>query len=820
MAPLPAGLPALLAGFLVKTTVVLTLALIAMMASRRRPAAFRHFLLSAALIGLLLLPVLTVVPVGWRSDLVPAWLGPFQIAGGGRGTPVLGKAEVAKPGLSVPGGTWGVLSIALPAGTRGTSTEASPRAASLGEAPTDRTEPASVSIGTSVGAKRIRRSALALGLALVWAAGAAALGLRLAFGLAGAVRLTAEGAPLRDPAWRVLLERFLALVSLRRPVRLRSHPAVLVPLTWGWRRPVVLLPKGADDWTDDERSSALFHELSHIKRADFLVMLLVRTSLALFWWNPLCWVVYRELLKEQEIACDELVLRAGIRPSTYAASLLAFRRSAGFRWNPSAALLGLLGRSSFQERLAAILKQKLTFMEVKMRTKIMLALALVLAVAAVGTARPAAGHAMAEAKTALVPTEIVAPASLDVAPDGLVAAAQTQAEQAAQEKAAMEAKKAQAEKKEKQAERTIVIKPAVVEGQPLEIVITQGDEVKTLRFDKPVTIIKKKDGDALVLSVDGKDIEVLKGEPLRLTIKGGDLEIIKEGQAVGIGEGEPFKIAKRIGEKDGQVIYYFTPGKEGRESAFRIAKKMTDKNGVEIVVETGNEGKPAISWTAKGAEKGQGVWIAKSEAGEPVTMTWTAKSGQNFAFSPERDKEMLAKVRALQEQVEAIKAKKMDISKLEESLKRLEQELQANAEKLKEMNFKLEKLPGEFRIVKRIGEDEPEKSVAVWVSEKEGRAAIATTKVEIAEGKTEGSITMVFTGLKGAEGKANAERATAALKKALPEGYTITGQKYDEEDGTIRFEVKGPEGQKTDEALIKKLVGTVKDALKKADAAK
>ena len=76
-------------------------------------------------------------------------------------------------------------------------------------------------------------------------------------------------------------------------------------------------------------------------------MLLVRTSLALFWWNPLCWIAYRELLKAQEIACDELVLRAGIRPSAYAASLLAFRRSAGFRWNPSTALLGIrAGRRS------------------------------------------------------------------------------------------------------------------------------------------------------------------------------------------------------------------------------------------------------------------------------------------------------------------------------------------------------------------------------------------------------------------------------------------------------------------------------------------
>jgi beta-lactamase regulating signal transducer with metallopeptidase domain len=803
MAPLPAGLPALLAGFLVKTTVVLSLALIALTAARRRPAAFRHFLLSAALIGLLLLPVLIVAPLGWRSALVPAWLGPSGAATAEAAAAVRESRPAARPDLPVPDRLPAFPSLAFPAVADGSPAGGAPYAALLAKAPAG---PAAGAAASSVRDAGAHANTLALALALVWLAGAATLGLRLAFGLAGAVRLTAEGAPLRDPAWRVLLERFLALVSLRRPVRLRSHPAVLVPLTWGWRRPVVLLPDGADAWTDDERSSALLHELSHIKRADFLVMLLVRTSLALFWWNPLCWVVYRELLKEQEIACDELVLRAGIRPSTYAASLLAFRRSAGFRWNPSAALLGMLGRSSFQERLAAILKQKLTFMEVKMRTKIMLALALVAAVAFVGTARPAAGHETAEAKAAPAPIEIAAQPSFEAAPAG-IAAPQTQAEQAAQEKAAQaeKAKKAKAAEKAKQVEKTVVVTSAGGEGRPIEIVITQGDDVKTLRLDKPLTIIKKKDGDGLVLSVDGKDIEVLKGEPLRLEIKGGELTVLKEGKAVKIGEGENLK-------------YYFTPGKGDAESEYKIVKKEAGKEGVEVVVESGKEGRPAIAWTAKEGGEGKAVWVAKSGSGEPVTMTWTGKPGEDFAFTSARDKELLEKVRALQEQVEAIKAKKMDLSALEESLKKLEQELQANAEKLKAMSLKLEKLPGEFRIVKRVdeGEGEGEHDVAIYLSENEGQAAIAKTRVEIStEGKNESAITMIFTGLKGAEGRADAERATAALKKALPEGYTITGQKFNEEDGTIRFEVKGPEGQKIDNALIKKTVAAVKDALKK-----
>ncbi len=71
-----AALPGLLAGLLVRTSVVLALALLAAAAAKRRPAAFRHFVLAAALIGLLLLPLLSLAPVGWRSPVLPAWMSP------------------------------------------------------------------------------------------------------------------------------------------------------------------------------------------------------------------------------------------------------------------------------------------------------------------------------------------------------------------------------------------------------------------------------------------------------------------------------------------------------------------------------------------------------------------------------------------------------------------------------------------------------------------------------------------------------------------------------------------------------------------------
>jgi beta-lactamase regulating signal transducer with metallopeptidase domain len=781
--PAAAGTLGLVAGYLLKTTVVLTLALLVAAAAKRRPAAFRHFVLSSALIGLLLLPLISLLPVGWESPLVPAWMA--------------ASARPTKAGAAASGSG---RAVDAPFFLERTDGRPSPSfsLSALELHPADRPSPplsnapASVSPAgtngppgrqTESGSNVVDRLVVAL-----WSAGMAILILRLAFGLAGAVKLTAKGTPLGGPVWSVLLERFLAIVPLRRKVRFKSHPEVHVPLTWGWRRPVVLFPAGADGWTDEERSSALFHELSHVKRADFAVMMLVRTGLALFWWNPLCWIVYRGLLKEQEIACDELVLRAGIKPSTYAASLLAFRRSAGFRWNPSAALLGLLGRSSFQERLAAILKQKLIYMEVKMKTKIMLALALVLAVALIGTARPAVGVEKS-VKTTLVETALAGPGSLDIAPPA------TGAQQAQTEKAVQEKEKAKA------AEKKIVVTAKEGGKVPIEITITEGDTVKKLVLENSLTITKGKDGDVLIITPEGKEPLVLKGEPLRLEIKGGEVRVLREGQALKIDEGMDIGIAKEIGEEGKTIVYYVTPkekaGAEGR--TFKVVK----------------EDEPGTAWKIVEPGKGE-IVFSKRFSDKPAEGAWVSEGGKAYAFSTGmRDEEMLEKVRDLQKQVEAIKAKKMDLSALEQSLKKLETELQAKEEKLKELELDLDKEPGELTVIKEIDGDKAEGKADVWVMEKSKAAKEAKAKAMIRISDKEGEISLMFTGQDGEAGKAVFERAIASLKKDLPEGYKLTEQNYDAEKGTMTFKIATPEGKKPDENLVRKLVDIVKEEIDK-----
>ena len=282
--------------------------------SRRASAASRHLVWTLAVVGLLLLPVL--------SAALPSWEIAIPIA-----------APMTPPAAPTLQATGQAEAKDLSAGA------ASPIATAASATP-------GVSIDRTV--------AWTTTLVVLYAAGVFLLLMRLVAERWTAQRLTRHAADISDPAWTRLLTECARLMGSRRPVRLLRSLDRTMPMTFGLRVPVILLPAVADDWSEDRRRAVLLHELAHIARRDCLTQLMASVACALYWIHPGVWWIARRLRVERELACDDRVLGAGARARDYAGHLLDLAYTLGRHRTPALAV-SMARPRQLEGRMLAIL---------------------------------------------------------------------------------------------------------------------------------------------------------------------------------------------------------------------------------------------------------------------------------------------------------------------------------------------------------------------------------------------------------------------------------------------------------------------------------
>ena len=159
-------------------------------------------------------------------------------------------------------------------------------------------------------------------VALLWMAGVMALSWRLPLGwgqLAG-IRRTAE--VISESRVAAALGRAAQALGCSRAVTLLTHAAGRTPMTFGWLKPVILLPPAAvAGLTTEQLEAILAHELAHIVRHDFLISVLQSLAETLLFFHPGVWWVSRRIAEERELACDDMVIAALGDRLTYAKAL-------------------------------------------------------------------------------------------------------------------------------------------------------------------------------------------------------------------------------------------------------------------------------------------------------------------------------------------------------------------------------------------------------------------------------------------------------------------------------------------------------------------
>lgn len=308
-----------------RVSIVMGIALAAAALLRRHSAAFRHWILAAAIVCSLLLPAFQVFVPQWPVAPGMSW----PLTASDPGSPL-------QPGVVVAETT----SVRQQPGVTGTW-----------------------SAGAIIGGIWFAGTAIALTIVLI--------------GLGRLAWLASGSTEIRNGRWHELSQEMARDSRLRRRLRLlqSDHPSLLV--TWGVLHPRILLPATANEWPEERVRVVLSHELAHIERRDWASQMTAELLRAFHWFNPLVWLLCRRLREESERACDDAVLNAGVEGPAYATHLLELARSFSAHrapWSPAPAIAH---SSHFERRVRAMLNPGLDRRPISTFARIAIVLAVI-----------------------------------------------------------------------------------------------------------------------------------------------------------------------------------------------------------------------------------------------------------------------------------------------------------------------------------------------------------------------------------------------------------------------------------------------------------
>jgi TonB family protein len=128
------------------------------------------------------------------------------------------------------------------------------------------------------------------------------------------------------------------------------------PVTFGLRRPVILLPAAFPALSLPMQQAILCHERAHVERRDWLFTVAEEVVRALWWFHPAIWWLLSEIQLAREQTVDQRVVAATGARDPYIDALLSIA-GAGMELDLAPAPL-FLRRRHLKQRVMGILKEK------------------------------------------------------------------------------------------------------------------------------------------------------------------------------------------------------------------------------------------------------------------------------------------------------------------------------------------------------------------------------------------------------------------------------------------------------------------------------
>ena len=299
-----------------KATLLLALVFIIRLMVRTASASTRYFLISASIIMIGCLPLLTWITPDWKVPL-PAIIQRSVVS-----DPAPSPSPEILSGILKTEPSKAIMDV--------TETHAFPAAAASGNL-----------------------------LLCLWLLGTLVAAGRVLIGMAGCARNQRQAKEPDSQRIHELIKSASHKIGLRKEISAGVGDQTEAPYISGIIKPVLSLPRDVIRWPEQRLMSVLLHELAHIKRGDHFLWPLANLAVSWLWFNPLVWLALAQMRKDKERACDDYVLACGRSRIGYAQHLLEACLS--LRTSVKLAPIGLqfAQKNEVKERIIYMLNQKI-----------------------------------------------------------------------------------------------------------------------------------------------------------------------------------------------------------------------------------------------------------------------------------------------------------------------------------------------------------------------------------------------------------------------------------------------------------------------------
>ncbi len=167
-------------------------------------------------------------------------------------------------------------------------------------------------------------------------------------------KITHSGRIITDGEVFKTLRQTKSRLKIKQNVSLIRYGKAASPMIIGFIRPVLVLP--CDEYSQEELQFIIRHELIHLKRGDVYIKLLCVLANALHWFNPLIWIMRKEMAIDMELSCDEGVIKGadfGVKKAYTETLMSSLRRQSSKRSSLTTQFYG--GKGTMKKRFTNIL---------------------------------------------------------------------------------------------------------------------------------------------------------------------------------------------------------------------------------------------------------------------------------------------------------------------------------------------------------------------------------------------------------------------------------------------------------------------------------